>query len=77
MKTLKHVEYTLPVYWASYLINGDDSSISPLDKAACDAFHAKHHLPSPVSCDDEPRFSWRNDATNLGGEVCDFTYFIN
>ncbi len=85
--TLQPVTYTLPAYWASYLINGDDSGISPEDKAACDAFHAARGLPSPVSCGDternpetgetgDPWFAHSNDAGTLAGDVWDYTYLI-
>lgn len=77
MKTLEPVTYTLPAYWASYLINGDDSGISPEDKAEADAFLAQHNLPDPVSCSDEKWFSWHNDSDNkLGGDVLEYTFFV-
>lgn len=79
MKTstrLESITYTLPAYWASYLINCDASGISSEDKVECDAFLKANDLPLPVSCSDESWFSWHNDATNLGGDVMDFTFLI-
>jgi len=68
--------YTLPAHWASYLINGDASGISLVEKLECDAFLKSHGLPMPVSCSDEEWFSWRNDANTLGGSVMDFTFLL-
>lgn len=65
--------FTLPVYWASYLVNGDASGLSDEDQAACDAWLAFQH---PGNCVDvgEPWFSRSNDANNLGGDVATFTF---
>lgn len=77
MKTLNPATYTLPAYWASYLINGDASGISPEDKAQADTFLSREGLPMPVSCSDESWFSWRNDSYNgLGGDVLEYTFLI-
>jgi hypothetical protein len=45
------IEYDLPAYWASYLINGDDSGIEGKDQYEADKFLAERNLPSPVSCE--------------------------
>lgn len=74
MKT--KLEFTLPACWASYLINGDASGMPDEDKAQCDAFLKGKGLPAPVSCSDESWFSWRNDATKLGGDVMDFFFLV-
>jgi len=73
---LEKVTYTLPSYWASYLINGDSSGISDKDKAECDSFIARMELPAPVDCSTESWFSWHNDATDLGGDVMEYTFLI-
>lgn len=73
---LTPLTYTLPAYWASYLINGDDSGIEAADKAAADKFLADHNLPAPCSCSDESWFAWNNDATLLGGDVMEYTFLI-
>jgi hypothetical protein len=67
--------YSLPAYWASYLINGDASGLEAGEEEQIDAFLKREHLPAPVSCSDEPRFSRYNDAgTGLGGDVLDYTF---
>lgn len=66
----------LPAYWASYLINGDDSGLEPGEKAVVDKFLADQCLPKPVSCTDEQYFKWGNDATRLGGDVLEYTFFL-
>lgn len=68
--------YTLPAYWASYLINGDDSGISPVDVEQAEKFLADNNLPLPVAVG-ESYFSWRNDAnTTLGDDVADYTFIV-
>ena len=67
--TLETVTYTLPAYWASYLINGDASGIGDDDKRAADKFISDNSLPAPVSCSDESWFDHSNDAGTLAGDV--------
>lgn len=71
------LDYTLPAYWASYLINGDDSGMFEKDKRDCADFLAKEGISASdfVDCG-ESYFSWRNDATDLGGDVCDFVCVV-
>lgn len=73
---LTPVNYTLPAFWASYLINGDDSGLEHSERREANLFIAEHDLPFPVSCSDESWFSWRNDATLLGGDVMEYTFLI-
>ncbi len=72
-------EYTLPAYWASYLINGDDSGTSLEDLKACDQFIADNNLIRSRFCDcSEQFFSSRCDAPNqLAGDRCMFTYLTH
>lgn len=72
---LSPLTIVLPAYWASYLVNGDASGITPEERANADAFLARHNLPAPVSCEDE-RFSHRNAASALGGNVMDYTFLM-
>jgi len=75
--TLKSEIYILPAYWASYLINGDESGIESEDMFYCDEFLAKHNLPSPVSCSEESWFAYHNDSNNrLAGDVLEYTFLI-
>jgi len=77
MKTLEIVTYILPSYWASYLLNGDESGIQSEDMYFCDEFLAKHNLPSPVSCSDESWFAHRNDSNNrLAGDVLTYSFLV-
>lgn len=74
---LNIITYTLPAYWATYLINGDDSGISDEDKQQCDSFLSRERLTMPVSCSDESWFSWHNDSgNNLGGDVMEYVFLI-
>jgi len=56
-------ELTAPSYWASYLINGDDSGLETDEKKACDAWINRVGLGVPVDCEDAG-FRWRHDADN-------------
>ena len=80
--TIETHEYTLPAYWASYLINGDASGFdianTPDDPDAgtreqleIDQWLESEGNPHFVDCG-EQYFSWWNEATSLGGDVCDY-----
>lgn len=74
---LRPVKYTLPIYWASYLINDDASGITEEDRKQADLFIDKNELPSPCGVSEETHFSKYNDAnTGLGGEVAEYTFLI-
>lgn len=67
--------YSLPVYWASYLINGDASGLEDTDQAKCDAF--LQSLPYGWYCVDvseESHFRHSNDAGTLAGDCADYTF---
>ncbi len=74
-KRLKAQTYVLPAYWASYLINSDDSGMSPRDKEDCHAFLSRHVLNRHLFVDCSDQWSQGgNDANSLYGDVCTFTY---
>lgn len=67
-------------YWASYLINGDDSGLEPHEVALCDAWQDRElaDAESIVSCGDEAYFSWHydmhtGDCSVRGGDVLEYT----
>lgn len=67
--------YTLPAYWASYLINGDASGIDDEEQAACDSF--LESIPGWIcsDCGNESFFSHCNDAGTLAGDCLEYTFF--
>ena len=65
--------YTLPIYWASYLVNGDSSGMEDGESDQVDQFIESEKLGPCEGCYGEPSFRHSNDATNLGGDVC---YYI-
>lgn len=72
----EHETYILPAYWASYLINGDDSGYSNLEIADIDLFCENNNLGSCLDAEvEDTYFAHSNDANNLGGDVCKFTFF--
>ena len=67
--------YSLPAYWASYLINGDSSGMEDTEQAECDAFLSG--LPYGWSCVDvseESDFRHSNDAGTLAGDCADYSF---
>lgn len=66
--------YSLPAYWASALINADESGMSDNDTKELNEWLAKENPGSCVGCSDEQYFAHCNDATKLGGDCLDF-YF--
>jgi hypothetical protein len=67
------VEYTLPVYWASYLINGDASGLENGEQKQIDEWLEREGNPHFVDVSEDTHFAHRNDATNLGGDVATYT----
>lgn len=71
---------TLPAYWASALVNGDFSSLTPDEENRCreEIRRLDSEGWSVVSCEDETRFSWSYQlydpgADCRGGDVLDYT----
>ena len=87
---IETITYKLPAYWASYLINGDASGLESVcpaqsrgqekgdeqsEQATIDAWLESEGNPHFVDCG-EQYFSHSNDATTLGGDVCDYVAHI-
>lgn len=64
---METIEYTLPEYWASYLINGDFSGLEDKEQEEIDAFLKNENLGHCMTCSEESEFKWKNDANSLGG----------
>ena len=71
---LKFETYILPSYWASALINGDNSGLEDSEIKEMNDFC--RGLGPCVDVSDENPFSWNNDANDLGGAVATFTFQI-
>ena len=67
--------YALPMYWASYLINGDASGLEDDEIEAVDSFLRREESLLIVDVG-QSYFSHRNDATRLGGDVCDYVAHV-
>jgi hypothetical protein len=67
--------YELPAYWASAIFNGDESGLRDGEAKQIVDWMTKEDLldwtPSEVG---ESYFSHSNDATNLGGDVSEYTF---
>jgi len=66
--------FILPAHFASYLVNGDATSLEQNEINEIVAFTEKHNLLNCIDCTDESWFAWRNDMNNLGGDVMEFTF---
>ena len=64
LKSLK-----MPVYWASYLINGDSSGLEPGEKERADTYLKRNGIVEVLDVESEPHFSWSYD---LHGGNCFF-----
>lgn len=69
--------YTLPAYWASYLINGDDSGLDAGEALEVrDWLKGRPFLCEALFCDNGVEFSWRNAANNLAGPTVEVTFSV-
>lgn len=73
---MKTKTFTLPSFYASFLVNGDASGLELQEIRDIVAFTEKHNLLNCVNCSEELGFSWRNDMNNLGGDVMEFTFEV-
>jgi hypothetical protein len=74
--------YTLPSYWASYLINGDGSGLEPGEQETIDEYFIDEQERAGRWLDvydtvGEEYFSHSNDATNMGSDVVDYVVRIH
>jgi hypothetical protein len=74
--TIETETHTLPAYWASYLINGDDSALTPKEIKRIERYCKAHSLGSCLSVDNQDEFSWDNDAGELAGAVAEYTFEV-
>ena len=72
MPNIKTIDYTLPAFWASYLINGDSSGLEDKEAAQIDAFLTGEGLRDPLGCsEDNGNFCTFHDARPYGVLACD------
>ena len=62
---------TAPAYWASYLINGDDSGIEDDERQAADDWIERLGFGCPVSCEPDSEFTVYHDAWNEYPFACE------
>ena len=67
---MEELQYTLPIYWASYIINGDPTSLADGEQEEIDEYVKSIGSPSFTDISDDKWFAYSNDATTIGGEVC-------
>lgn len=71
-KPVRRIEtYSLPSYWASYLINGDATGLNDADIEKCD--EATQGLGSCVSVGDD---QWFGQYAGLGCDLSEYSFII-
>lgn len=71
---LSPVTFDAPAYWASYLINGDDSGLADeLERGKIDRWLGSQNLPIPVDCGNE---SFIGRFNGLQTEMLEYTSLI-
>jgi len=72
------LDYRLPEYWASYLINGDASGLNDAEQNQVDAWFdaLAGKLLSCCGCSEEKEFRTHNDAGTLAGDCLWFRFPI-
>jgi hypothetical protein len=74
IKEMTTEKYTLPVYWASALVNGDTSGMSDADEKEMNDWLSEVKPGNCVGVSEDSWFAHNNDATRLGGDVAEFTF---
>lgn len=70
--------YTLPSYWAQYLINADKSVYNVSDLLQIEQWLGEHRwLGGALSCSEQEEYRRANDANYLAGNTLDFTFPVS
>jgi len=74
-KTIEVLEYTLPDYLGSYLVNGDSSGLNKDELTEVKEFEKelKEEGITIVSMEEDSHFRWSNDLNDIG---CNCSTFI-
>ena len=78
MKIKEKIEWKIPAYYASAIINNDYSGLSEQEEKELNDF-IKKNIEGDLTLEDmnqEPYFSWSNDVNALGSDVLDFVELI-
>ena len=77
---MKTLEFTLPSFWAPYLINDDPSGMDDKEIEAVDQWMKMTRLPAPSDCSEEPDFVQWHDARDVYPYAADcvvYTFIIH
>ena len=76
-------EYTIPVHFASAIINGDYTGLNDSEEKELNSWleaRQNEHVGQGHWClkdfEQEPYFSWTNDINDLGSDVLDFEFAV-
>lgn len=72
---MKTEDFLLPVYWASYLINGDASGYEDDEFEAIERW-CTVNAPGPCLDVGEASFCWRGDDSTQGADRAVFTFQV-
>lgn len=81
MKHFDVISYRLPSFWASYLINSDDSGLTSEEAKEADRCLAwinksEGGFACCVGCSEESEFDRGNDWNGMGGSTALFTFHV-
>lgn len=72
---IKTEAYTLPAYWAPYLINGDSTGYDGDEIREMRGFlESRPYLSEALGCSEHPEYKMRNDANNFGCDCLEFCF---
>jgi len=68
--------FLLPVHWAPYLINGDESGYSPEELLEISEWEISNSPGPCIGCENYSEFCWRGDDGPLGAERTTYTFQV-
>lgn len=72
----KTEKYILPSYYASYLIDGDHSSLEDAEIEKINKWIKKEGLGWCLNVSEDSYFAYRSDLDSMGGDVSEFTFEV-
>jgi hypothetical protein len=76
IKNVKVETYSLPTFYACYLMYEDDSGLNESEIKKIDQFVKRNNLSFLMNVSETSEFSHMNDLDNIGNDVSDFTFKV-
>ena len=77
---METLTYTLPSFWAVYLINDDPSGMEDEEIKAVDEWIRNMELPAPADCSEDSNFTQWHDAIDVypyATDCSEYTFLIH